>query len=75
MNPFSNAELGSKGIFSNISSMWAPKEEYSTFSGEPPRASLLEPPAGYRTPSPNQPYGVGKEKWKPSEVDRQAPVK
>ncbi len=36
--------------------VWAPKEEYQTFTGEPPRTSLIDPPAGYRTPSPNQPY-------------------
>jgi hypothetical protein len=73
--PSSQAELGAKGIFSGISSMWAPKEEYTTFSGEPPRSSLIEPPPGYRTPSPNQPYGVGKEKWKPTVVDRAEPVR
>jgi len=71
--PSSQAELGAKSIFSG--SLWAPKEEYTTFVGEPPRSSLLEPPPGYRTPSPNQPYGVGKEKWKPTVVDRQEPVK
>ena len=38
------------------------KEEYGTFTSEPPRSSLTEPPPGYRTPSPTQPYGVGKEK-------------
>ena len=53
----------SKSIFS--STLWAAKEEYATFTGEPPRASLTEPPPGYRTPSPNQPYGVGKQKWTP----------
>lgn len=74
--PSSQAELGAKGLFSNIGSLWAPKEEYSTFTGEPPRASLIDPPAGYRTPSPNQPFGVGKEKWKPpAVVDRQEPVR
>ena len=73
--PSSQAELGAKGIFSGISSMWAPKEEYTTFTAEPPRSSLLEPPPGYRTPSPNQPFGVGKEKWKPTVVDRAEPVK
>ncbi len=66
-NPMSAAELGAKNIFSSI---WTPKEEYTTFSGEPPRSSLIEPPPGYRTPSPAQPYGVGKEKWKPTVVDR-----
>jgi hypothetical protein len=73
--PSTQAELGAKGILSGIGSLWAPKEEYTTFTGEPPRANLIEPPPGYRTPSPNQPYGVGKEKWKPSVIDRQEPVK
>ena len=31
------------------------------FTGEPPRTALTEPPAGYQTPSPDQPYGVGKD--------------
>jgi hypothetical protein len=71
--PSSPKELGTKGIFSSI---FAPKEEYTTFSGEPARESLTDPPAGYRTPSPNQPYGVGKEKWKPpTAVDRQEPAR
>jgi hypothetical protein len=70
--PSSLKELGSKNIFSRI---WAPKEEYTTFAGEPPRQSLIDPPPGYRTPSPSQPYGVGQEKWKPTAVDRQEPVK
>jgi len=70
--PSSQAELGAKGIFSQV---WAPKEEYQTFTGEPPRASLIEPPTGYRTPSPSQPYGIGKEKWKPPVIDRQEPAR
>jgi hypothetical protein len=36
------------------------KPEISSFTGEPPRLSLTEPPPGYQTPSPDQPYGVGK---------------
>ncbi len=36
------------------------KEETAKFTGEPPRASLTEPPPGYQTPSPDQPYGIGK---------------
>jgi len=36
------------------------KEETAKFTGEPPRASLTEPPPGYQTPSPEQPYGLGK---------------
>jgi len=33
----------------------------ATFESEPPRASLTDPPVGYRTPSATQPYGVGKD--------------
>jgi hypothetical protein len=36
------------------------EEETARFTGEPARTSLTEPPPGYRTPSPDQPYGVGK---------------
>jgi hypothetical protein len=40
------------------------KEQYATFTGEPARATLTDPPPGYLTPSPDQPYGVGPEKAK-----------
>jgi len=74
--PSTNAELGSKGFMSVFKTgFWAPKEEYTPFTGEPQRSTLTEPPAGYRTPSPAQPYGVGKEKWKAPTVDRNEPVK
>jgi hypothetical protein len=43
------------------------KEEEKPFTGEPPRTALIEPPAGYQTPSPNYAYGVGKRTY-------QAPV-
>jgi hypothetical protein len=51
------------------SSWWNPKswfsrEEYATFATEPAREDLTDPPAGYRTPSPDQPYGVGPERKK-----------
>jgi hypothetical protein len=36
------------------------KEETAKFTGEPPRATLTDPPPGYQTPSPDQPYGLGK---------------
>jgi hypothetical protein len=74
--PSTNAELGSKG-FMNIfkTGFWAPKEEYVPFTGEPQRSSLIEPPPGYRTPSPSQPYGVGREKWKAPTIDKNEPVK
>jgi hypothetical protein len=40
---------------------WFSKEEYGTFAGEPVRADLTDPPQGYRTPSPSQPYGISPE--------------
>jgi hypothetical protein len=33
------------------------KPEVGTFTAEPPRVSLTQPPVGYQTPSPTQPYG------------------
>ena len=57
----SPTQLGSKkGLFSNI--FGSKEEDVAKFTGEPPRASLTEPPPGYQTPSPDQPYGVGKER-------------
>jgi hypothetical protein len=41
---------------------WFSKEEYASFNGEPVRQDLTEPPAGYRIPSPNQPYGISPDK-------------
>jgi hypothetical protein len=74
--PSTNAELGSKGFLNMFKTgLWAPKEEYAPFTGEPQRSSLTEPPPGYRTPSPNQPYGVGREKWKAPVIDKNEPVK
>lgn len=62
--PSTQAELKSKSFLSGITSLtpFGAKEEYGTFTGEPPRTSLTEPPPGYRTPSAAQPYGVGKER-------------
>jgi hypothetical protein len=43
------------------SSMFSSKDdEVAKFTREPPRAALTEPPPGYQTPSPEQPYGVSK---------------
>jgi hypothetical protein len=42
---------------------WGKKDSVS-FTGEPERSLLTEPPPGYRTPSPNAPYGVVEEKSK-----------
>jgi hypothetical protein len=37
------------------------RPETAPFTGEPPRTTMTEPPSGYQTPSPNQPYGLGVE--------------
>jgi hypothetical protein len=53
------SELGFKNsMFGNVFN--GKKEESAKFTGEPPRSSLTDPPPGYQTPSPEQPYGVGK---------------
>jgi len=70
--PMRPNELGYKGgLFSSILSQKG--NEYATFVGEQPRTSLIEPPPGYRTPSPAQPYGIGKEKYNATPVDRFLP--
>ncbi|MFL5028607.1 MAG: hypothetical protein ACJ8E1_01945 [Xanthobacteraceae bacterium] len=58
-----NRNLGtSSGI---LGSVFGNKDERVQFTEEPPRTSLIEPPAGYQTPSPNQPYTAKPEKWVP----------
>jgi hypothetical protein len=47
---------------------WFDKEEYAVFKGEPVRENLTDPPAGYRVPSPDQPYGIGPDKDKPKKA-------
>jgi hypothetical protein len=56
----SPSELGYKGGL--FSGMFGSKDddEAARFTGEPPRVSLTDPPPGYQTPSPDQPYGAGK---------------
>jgi hypothetical protein len=58
----SPAELGYKGgMFSDlfgVKKLFGDEPEVAKFTGEPPRGALTDPPAGYRTPSPAQPYGV-----------------
>jgi hypothetical protein len=57
------SQLGySGGLFSWSGLGFGKKEEVGTFKKEPPRRSLTEPPVGYQTPSPDQPYGIGNEK-------------
>jgi hypothetical protein len=58
-NPLSPSELGYKGGFFGMFGGGS-NEETTKFTSEPPRASLTDPPTGYQTPSPDQPYGVGK---------------
>jgi hypothetical protein len=53
---YSPSQLGFKG--------WGKKDSVSSFTSEPERSMLTEPPAGYRTPSPNAPYGVVEDKSK-----------
>jgi hypothetical protein len=61
--PLAPSKLGQGNIFrSMFSSFGQNEEEHGTFTREPPRANLTQPPAGYQTPSANQPYGVGKER-------------
>ncbi len=60
-NQLTPAQLDTKpNFFSRMFGKDAP--EISSFTGEQPRLSLTEPPPGYQTPSPDQPYGLGKTK-------------
>jgi len=65
----SSAASNSPGIEPKHNSLfsfdWFRKEEYGTFTGEPPRANLTDPPPGYQTPSPDQLYGISPDR-KPS---------
>lgn len=57
-------ELGSNaGILGSL--LGTKKDEAVQFTSEPPRTSLIEPPVGYQTPSPDQPYAAKPEKWAP----------
>jgi hypothetical protein len=64
----SPGQLGYKGgMFSNF--FGGKDDDTGKFTGEPPRASLTEPPPGYQTPSPDQPYGLGERTKAPKPVD------
>jgi len=54
------SQLGSSTSSVFTSMFGGKKDETAKFTGEPPRASLTDPPPGYQTPSPDQPYGLGK---------------
>ncbi len=55
------SELGyTGGLFGEMRTFFTGnnKDEVVPFEAEPPRASLTDPPIGYRSPSPAQPYGL-----------------
>ena len=63
-------ELGYKGgLFENMFGGDDKKEDNARFTGEPPRTSLTQPPQGYQTPSPDQPYGLGSKSAAPKAAD------
>jgi hypothetical protein len=68
---------GSGGMWSSVSNFGRAflgnNRESATFVHEPDRRTLTEPPAGYRTPSPAQPYGINglADKAKRPDTDRQ----
>lgn len=60
--PSTAGELKTKNIFT-LDSLWGlHKQETATFTSEPPRTTLTEPPAGYRTPAAGHKYGLGPAK-------------
>ena len=71
-------DLGYKGDMFGWNSLFGKdKGEVAKFESEPPRNSLVEPPAGYRTPSPAQPYGLTERKEERKAADiftRQTPT-
>lgn len=74
--PLKPSDLGYKGNLFSFGNMFKhdDDEEVGTFTGEKPRVTLTEPPIGYQTPSPNQPYGVTKrvERSKAAKPDQAA---
>lgn len=64
----SPSKLGYKGgLFNNF--FGGKRDDVAQFTGEPPRATLTEPPPGYQTPSPDQPYGLSGETVAPKATD------
>jgi hypothetical protein len=67
--PSSWSELGYKGgVFTNMFGS-RPDEAAGSFTGESARTSLIEPPTGYQTPSPGQPYATGKGGYRDKAID------
>jgi len=77
-NQMSPSELGfANNMFKDmfgLGKVFSDEPEVANFVREPPRASLTDPPRGYRTPSPAEPYGTRfKRDVKKKEVgDRQS---
>jgi len=61
------------GLFGEMKSFFTGNNqtETTTFEAEPPRVSLTDPPAGYRSPSPTEPYGVGAESRKAKPISQE----
>jgi hypothetical protein len=68
--PMRPSELGhTKGLWGLLSNVGPEKTESVPFPGEPDRASLTAPPAGYQTPSPAHPYGKTPTKHRSKAAD------
>lgn len=65
----SSAELGLKGTIFDHMFGAVDDRDVTRFTAEPPRTALTDPPAGYRVPSPDQPYESGKTKRAPTVTD------
>ena len=64
----SPSQLGyTGGLFGNM--FGGAPDETAKFTGEPPRTTLTEPPPGYQTPSPDQPYGLSERTKAPKATD------
>jgi hypothetical protein len=71
--PLSPSELGNKNSIFSMDALTGRNFGQATFTGEPARSSLTEPPPGYQTPSSAAPYAAGEERngWKiPTIFDR-----
>lgn len=55
------SELGFTGWFKGLNGGFV-QDKPLTFTGEPTRESLIDPPPGYQTPAPNAPYGTVEKK-------------
>jgi hypothetical protein len=65
--PSTAGELKTKNIFT-LDNLWGKdRQETATFTSEPPRTSLTEPPVGYRTPAAGHTYGLGP--YKPEAIN------